>query len=265
MDVEQAIDQVYAVPPDEFVATRDELVGRFRDAGDRDAAEQLSSRRRPTIAAWAVNQLTRRHPDDVRQLLAAADRVRRAQRRALSGRDGQLRGAVDDLRDVVDRLTAAAADLIQELGSSPATHRDDVTATLHAAAVDDEVRDAVARGRLVRATTSPGFGTLAGLAALPSDGAEDDTPAESAAERSALRRRLREVHSRLGDLERAVERQERRAADADARAQRLRRQAQQARSEAREERRRASELADERDAARAEVRDVEQRLERLGG
>ncbi|MGH3666099.1 MAG: hypothetical protein ACRDU8_08450 [Egibacteraceae bacterium] len=78
-------DALFDLPPGAFTAARDELVRRLRAEGDRQAAEQVRVLRRPTVAAWAVNQVARRAPERLRELLEAGDVVRRAQRRAVSG------------------------------------------------------------------------------------------------------------------------------------------------------------------------------------
>ena len=59
------VDAIHAVPRDEFVATRQARVRQLRADGHRTEATALSSCRKPTVAAWATNQLPRRHPDTV--------------------------------------------------------------------------------------------------------------------------------------------------------------------------------------------------------
>ncbi|MGH8929487.1 MAG: hypothetical protein ACRDZO_02315, partial [Egibacteraceae bacterium] len=63
----------------------------MRSDGQRDLAVEVRKARRPTLAAWAVNQLP---AEGVRALLAAGAALRKAQQRALSGvRVAELRGA----------------------------------------------------------------------------------------------------------------------------------------------------------------------------
>ena len=56
------IDQLFALPLDEFTAARNELARRLKQDGDAEAAEGVRGLAKPTVAAWAVNQLARREP-----------------------------------------------------------------------------------------------------------------------------------------------------------------------------------------------------------
>ena len=60
MTVEREIDELFDLPLDEFTAARNDLAKRLKRDGDEDAAEQVRSLPKPSIAAWAVNQLARR-------------------------------------------------------------------------------------------------------------------------------------------------------------------------------------------------------------
>src|SRR4051812_44776528 len=55
------VDDLFALDPSEFTAARDRLVAELREAGDKGAAAEVKALRRPTVTAWALNQLARRH------------------------------------------------------------------------------------------------------------------------------------------------------------------------------------------------------------
>src|SRR6266498_1094600 len=115
MDVEARTGRLYGLPPEQFVAARDELARALRGAGERQAAARVAGLRRPTVAAWAVNQAARRRPELVTDLIEAGERLRQAQRRALSGlRGGALRTAGAERRVAIERLLAEAADVLEE-------------------------------------------------------------------------------------------------------------------------------------------------------
>ena len=59
------IDRLYELPLEEFTAARNALAKETGDA----ALKQL---KKPTVPAWAVNQLARRREVDMRRLLRAA-------------------------------------------------------------------------------------------------------------------------------------------------------------------------------------------------
>jgi hypothetical protein len=168
VDVEEGIDRLYELAPEEFVAARGELAKRLRGEGDAAAAKRVVALRRPTVAAWAVNQAARRRPELVRDLLEAGDRLRQAQRRALSGLRGDaLRAAGSDRRIAIDRLLAVAAAALAESGRSPEAHRDAIAASLQAASTDERVAAVVRAGTLDHELAAPsGFGEVAGLELL---------------------------------------------------------------------------------------------------
>src|SRR6266542_1500668 len=86
VDVDAEIGRLYELPPGEFVAARDELGRRLRaqPPDDRAAAERVRGLRRPTVAAWAVNQVARRHAELVAELVESGDRLHQAQRGAIA-------------------------------------------------------------------------------------------------------------------------------------------------------------------------------------
>ncbi len=120
MDVEAGIERLFGLAPEEFVAARDELARRLRKDGDGAAAKRVAGLRRPTVAAWAVNRAARRRPELVTDLIEAGERLRQAQRRALSGlRGGALRTAGAERRVAIERLLAEAADVLDREVAAP--------------------------------------------------------------------------------------------------------------------------------------------------
>src|SRR6185437_974930 len=142
-------DDLYGLPLEEFTAARDAAARELRRAGDREAAAELAKLPKPTPAAWAANQLARTEPDVIQALLDAGEELREAQAEAVGGGGGAgLREATAAEREAVDAAMAAAAEL--KPGGRPLSRAmaDRLRATLHAAAADDAVREALAAGRL---------------------------------------------------------------------------------------------------------------------
>ena len=152
------IDRLYGLPLDEFVAQRDALAKSLR-ADDREAAGAVKAMRKPTAGAWALNQAVRRRQKETQALLAAGERLRAAHATLLSGggRD-ELRAAMDDQRTVAAALADCAEAIASETGKSGPALKERVRSTLHAAALDPEVREQLARGRLVREREAVGLG-----------------------------------------------------------------------------------------------------------
>jgi hypothetical protein len=178
-------DELFGLPPEEFVAARDELARRLRREGEAEAAKRVKALRRPPLSAWAVNQLARGPEGGLGELLAAGERLRAAHQAALAGEGAaELRAAAKAEREAVAALVLAALELLREAGH-PTTEatRDRVAATLHAAAASPEAAELVGGGRLTADLDPSGFG------AATEDGdraaAEKEDPAARRARRSA--------------------------------------------------------------------------------
>jgi hypothetical protein len=183
----QAGDELFGLPPEAFVAARDDLARRLRREGDAEAARRVKRLRRPPLSAWAVNQLARgrgRGPG-LGRLLAAGGRLRAAQAAALAGEGAdELRAAAKAEREAVAGLVRSAMQLLGEAGH-PATDatRARVAATLHAASASPEAAELLRGGRLTADLDPSGFGA-AGEDGERAAAAEED-PAARRARRSA--------------------------------------------------------------------------------
>jgi len=77
---DEALDRLYAASPDRFTAERDALAKSLR-ATDKAAAAAVKALRRPTVTAWALNQVARDQAGDLSALFDADAE--------LSGRSGK--------------------------------------------------------------------------------------------------------------------------------------------------------------------------------
>lgn len=162
------VDELYGLPLDEFVPARTALARELRGAGRREEAAEVAALRKPSVAAWAVNQLVRTQRRAFDELLVAGDALRAAHDDVLAGRGaaGALRDAVARERDAVEALTGVARGLLTSDGHelSP-TIIERVSDTLHAAALDDDARAQVRDGRLERELRHVGLGMTPGATA----------------------------------------------------------------------------------------------------
>ena len=60
-------DALYGLPLDAFVAERDALAKRLRTDGRGGDADEVKALRKPSVAAWAVNQVVRSQPNQRRR------------------------------------------------------------------------------------------------------------------------------------------------------------------------------------------------------
>jgi hypothetical protein len=242
------VDDLYGLPLDRFTPERNALARELRNGGKRGDAAEVAALRKPSVAAWAVNQLVRTQRKAVAELFDAGDALRAAQDNVVTGRgDGRtLRVAVERERAAVDALTGAARGLLTSDGHELSqTIIDRVADTLNAAALDDEARSHVKDGRLERELRHVGLGVAVG-ATLPAP-ARRAAPKKPAADRAAEQR---------AERERAEARAAARATEREAR-RRLERAERAANSTA-ERRDRAAKALDE---AEAELSDAESEME----
>ncbi len=208
MDLEEALDQLYAAPLSDFTATRNALAGELGAKG-----AQVKSLKKPNLAAWALNQLARRHGDKIEELFAATDKLRRAQRKVLSGGKGSvLREATDERRRIVDKLTDLGADILTESGHAAAQATlNGVSSSLMSVAADPDAADLVRKGRLTKELQAESIvGEMGGgLTLIEGDGdaePRDEAPAGEGHLRaiSAARERVNEARDRLQQARKAL-------------------------------------------------------------
>ena len=227
------VDDLYGLPLDRFVPERAALARELRAAGRRDEAAAVGALRKPSVAAWAVNQLVRSQPRAIARLLKAGQGLRDAQTKVLAGRGRgpSLRMAAERERTAVDELVKTARGLLTSDGHevSPAT-LDRVGETLNAAALDEGAQELVRGGRLERELRHIGFG-LGDVAVAPaarrtpaqrqpaaggnSTHGAAKPPREVSADRKSVARERAEAQRAARD--RANARKAARAAEADAR------------------------------------------------
>jgi hypothetical protein len=197
-------DDLYGLPLERFVPERAALSKTLRGEGRRDEAAEVAKLRKPSAAAWAVNQLVRTQHDATRDLFAAGDAVRAAQADVLAGRGDAraLREAGVREREAVAGLVHTARGLLGSDGHElSAATLERIADTLHAAALDDTARDEVREGRLARELRHVGLGLgdapAAGPAPASGRRAGAPGPARGRAEASSGRAGTQEGEDQL--------------------------------------------------------------------
>ena len=257
--MDEAVEDLYGLPLTEFTKARDALARATAKEGNKEEAATIKALKKPSVAAWALNQLTRRHPDDVEQLLEAGARLRRAQTSALEGGDpAELREAGRGEAAHVDTLAGLARAILAEAGRGASdAQQDKLVATLRAAAVDPVGGEQLRRGVLTGELSPAGFG----FGTATDDGDIDLEAALSAS--VAPRRRTRAEDKARREEERA---QAEAAAEAAERAQRHRSweaEVNKARAHADRLTAQADEAAEQARAAHAAAKDALARVKAL--
>ena len=154
-------DDLYGLALDRFVPSRAALVKQLRAEKRREQASEVAALRKPSVAAWAVNQLVRTQPKALQALFASGDDLARAQEQAAAGKGGgdAMRAATHRQRDALRELVEAAEGLLDSDGQAvSAATMDRVGETLRAAANDEDARRQVAGGCLTRELRFVGVG-----------------------------------------------------------------------------------------------------------
>lgn len=174
-------DELYALAPVDFTPRRDAKAKELKGSG---LAGEVKKLKKPSLAAWVVNQLVRHETEQVEQVLAMGEALRAAQ----AGLKGdELRALTRQRRQLTAAVTTRARSVASGLGVKVTQAvADQVEATLTAAMVDEECARAVRSGLLVAALSSTGLGEadVAGALATPEAlgfsasprGAEPETP-----------------------------------------------------------------------------------------
>ena len=150
------VDALYALPLDEFTAARNALAKKL-------GSEEIRKLAKPSVPAWAVNQLARRERKQLGELLKSGEAL---QKQVLGGKAGPaaLREAQQHERQLVRDLVQRAEGLLKDAGR-PATAAalERISETLAAGAQTAEGREALRSGRLTEALEPAGFEALTGL------------------------------------------------------------------------------------------------------
>ncbi len=257
MDLEQVADELYEVPPEEFVALRTERQDAAKADGDKALAKEIGALPKPSAAAWACNLLVREHRGEIEDLVELGDLLREAQEN-LAG--DQLRALDVQRRQLVTALTRQARGLSAGRGHPVSTAvATQVEETLRAAMADPDAGRALLTGRLTSPMSYSGLGTTVSKPDLrlvhpaprterPAKPANSATPTTKEAGESAADRRAREQQERRRAAE---EKRRRELAEARAAAEEAAAAAEEAESAVEEQRRRTDELA----ARRAELQE----------
>lgn len=152
-DVEAAKTLLHRGRLEDFVAERDALVRRLREADRRDDATAVKQLRKPSRPAWVLDAAVFADADAVEQVAAAVNEVVEAQ----AGR-GEMRAATTSLRDAVQSAASRAAAIAAEAGVS--VDRASLVPMVLAVIADQDAFAALRRGHLTEIPSAGGLDVL---------------------------------------------------------------------------------------------------------
>lgn len=257
------IDDLYRGPLEAFTPARNAIVKALRGA-DASRVRKLA---KPTVVAWAANQLYWHARSAYDRLIKSGERVRKAQIAALEGKSSDVRAASDAHRRAIAEAVQEAERLARSGGIKwNAANSAALMRTLEALSIAPEPLEPP--GRLTQALQPAGFEALAGvspIAKLRDDGGPGRTAphkhkdsrdhATGAKESGAEAKRKAHEEQRAIDAKREAEREK----------EERQREAEIRKAEAALDRARAAESSARETLARAERdrRDAEARLKQL--
>jgi hypothetical protein len=153
--IEAIADELYGLPPDEFIAARTRYEKAAKASGNKDEAARIHALVKPTVTAWLANQLVRSHRSELEPLLELGG----ALREATQNLDGdQLRELSRQQQKVMYALVQQARALARAGGRSMS---EDVARaledTLRAALADEQAARLLLAGHLTEALHSSEF------------------------------------------------------------------------------------------------------------
>ena len=214
------MDDLFQQPLNEFTSARNALLKTVRGAD----ATRVRTLAKPTVVAWAANQVYWRARSVYDRLMKSGERVRKAQIAALAGKSADVREANDTHRRAIADAVKEAQRFAAEAGSHPGP--DALMRTFEALSLAGE--PPAPPGRLTKELRPAGFEALAGV-----------TPKIKIATDVARPRELARPESTRQKREAAAQ-GHKRAAEERQRAAEERQRAAQERRRAAEERKRAA-------------------------
>ena len=161
MDLDEVADELYAVPPEEFIALRTARQDEAKADGDKALAKEIGALPKPSAAAWACNLLVREQRAEIEGLVELGDLLREAQEN-LAG--DQLQALNVQRRAAAHRADPAGVGA-RPRARPPGEHAPSPTQveeTLRAAMTDPDAGEALLTGRLTSPMSYSGMGTRVG-------------------------------------------------------------------------------------------------------
>jgi hypothetical protein len=170
-DLETSSANLYRGPLEEFVRRRDALVKELRAIGRRDEAETIRTLRKPSRAAWTLDNAVLADSTAIERLAHAV----RAAMETQSNGSGDLRAAFESVRSAVREFAEAAAQAAGQAGHQ--TDAPGIVPAVLAVMGDNDAFAALLAGRLVEI---PEGGALDFLNAVPAarQPAEPEVPTQ---------------------------------------------------------------------------------------
>jgi len=200
MKLPEAAEPLFELAPEEFTAERDRIAKEMKKQGEDEASAQVKALKRPSVTAYALNLVSRRHPDLVEAMLEADEQLRTAKSRT------DMDKAKADRQKAIAAISGKATSLLADQ-DRPVTAqvKERLTETLLAVATDDETRELLKSGHLLKEAEAGGFGgPVTAFDAAPPDDDNRKIRERSSKIRAEGEAKLAEAKKAKADSERAL-------------------------------------------------------------
>jgi hypothetical protein len=148
------VDRLYQLPPEEFTRERNTLA---KETGGSEGT-RIRALPKPSVSAWAVNQLYWQDRGTYDVLVDASEKLRSAHRAVLGGRKADLRGADAAHREALKAALTSTLRLARAAGHNiSSAAQGEIARTLESLPADGEA------GRLAKPLRPGGFEALQGM------------------------------------------------------------------------------------------------------
>lgn len=208
-------DALFKLPLAEFIDARNKLAARLKQGGSANDASLVKALAKPSISAWAANQLYWHHREAFDQLVAAGQRFRQVQMSGLAGKAAEMRAALDARRESLSQLSDLATALLVDSGHNPTSDiLRRVTANLEALSAHAALRDGPSPGRLTHDVDPPGFESFGFSSPGGLQGTKEPARATAPPKLRVAAKNLRQTPARTSDLPEAEATRQKRIAAA---------------------------------------------------
>lgn len=250
-----AADELFALPPKDFTRRRNEMAKQLKAGGDNQGAQAVAALPKPSLSAWALNQVARWNSKMIKELVRIDETLRKP------GSSTEFRRASGQRNRIVRDIVDTASDILQNNGhTAGAAVVQKLTQTLLAIGTDEEARQALVHGRLVKDLDPGGLGNqmwemdvpAAQSEPLARDRDEVQVPAAEP-DKAEIERRRKQLSGEIDDLLQAADQQRRAAHRARDKAEKSRAEAEAADAAAQQAEQEADESAQEAERKRVEL------------
>jgi hypothetical protein len=199
-DTRDDVARLFSLPLKEFTDARNALAATLKKAGRPEDAARVKALAKPSISAWAVNQLYWTKRRDFDRLVAAGEGFLKAQIQQLSGEASDLEKRREERRESMATLLHFATAVLTESGNSltPDVQRR-IATTLEAISITGFGEEPP--GQLTGDLAPPGFEALAAL--VPTQPPKKAAPPEAEPETADVER-IKAVQLSLREAEQAL-------------------------------------------------------------